>query len=102
MTNMAAIKRDHVVQAVFECDRLGTPVFLREYGFRTSQGYDLVHEGRDYPSKAIVGVAHRYATGKLASSRSFDGGKRGAARILRDLGFTVTDPTDDAVALTET
>lgn len=95
---MAAIERDDVVQAVFEYDRLGTPVVLRQYGFRTSQGYDVVHEASDYPSKAIVGVAHRYATGELASSRSSDGGKRGAARILRDLGFTVTDPTDDAEA----
>lgn len=98
MTNMAAIKRDHVVQEVSECDRLGAPGFLRQYGFSRSRGYDLVHEGRDYPSKAIAGVAHRYATGELASSRSFDGGKRGAARILRDLGFTVTGPTDDAGA----
>ena len=57
-----------------------------------AQGYPLVHEGRSYDSTAILGVAHRYATGRLATSDEVGGDPAGAALLLRKRGFVVTGP----------
>ena len=54
-------------------------------------GFFLVHEGRRYDSKAIVGVAFGYQfpdRGPLKSSQ-FSGGQRTVERVLVDLGFMV-------------
>ena len=85
------ITRDAVLRAMEEHDRVGTDRFLDLHGFGRSTKYLLRHEGHDYPSKAIVGVAHGYARpdlGALASGE-FGGGVHGAARVLVDLGFEV-------------
>jgi 5-methylcytosine-specific restriction protein A len=49
-----------VMQAVAECDRLGRDRFLSTYNFHRARDYFLIVNGREYDSKAIVGVAHRY------------------------------------------
>ena len=63
--------------------------FLRRYGFRHARQYVLWHDGKSYDSKAILGVAQRYATGTAARAAEFHGGKQGAALVLRDLGLDV-------------
>jgi hypothetical protein len=53
--------------------------------------YVLIRDGKEYDSKAIAGAALAYQPGvmrPLAASR-FSGDEAGAARRLRELGFTV-------------
>ena len=49
-----------VIKAIQEFDQLGRDAFLKKYGFRKAQSYDLRINGRSYDSKAIAGVAHGY------------------------------------------
>lgn len=93
MVDFSQVSPSHVEQAVAEYDRLGQDEFLNAYGFGRSRGYELVVGDRTYDSKAVLGVAHRYATGVLAASSDFSGGKYGAAKVLKGLGFEVTEPT---------
>ena len=90
MTDLGVITRGHVLAATAECDRLGKDEFLSQYGFGRAREYLLVLNGRDYDSKAIVGVAHRYATGRALEATEFSGGRSGAAKILDELGFDVS------------
>ena len=53
------ITYDAVIEAINEYDRLGQDVFLREYGFHPAREYVLVHDGKSYDSKAIVGAGKR-------------------------------------------
>lgn len=92
MTDLGVITRGHVLAATAECDRLGTELFLSHYGFGRAREYLLILNDRDYDSKAIVGVAHRYAAGRALDSEEFSGGRSGAAKVLRDLGFDVSGP----------
>lgn len=86
---LADITHQSVLDAVAEYDRLGQEEFLRRYGFERAQSYWLEREGRRYDSKAIVGVAHGYATGLALRSGDFVGGRATAKRRLEELGFRV-------------
>ena len=92
MVNFAQVTPQDVQEAVSEYDRLGQDEFLSGHGFGRSRGYELLLDGKAYDSKAVLGVAHRYASGTLATSSEFSGGRFGAAKVLRDLGFDVTEP----------
>ncbi|MGV8964709.1 MAG: hypothetical protein ACOH2F_00395 [Cellulomonas sp.] len=91
--------RLHILQALAEYDTRGGTQFLELYGFGSSHGY-LLHEGRSYDSTAILGVAHRFATGRLATSEEFTSGMAGAVAILRKRGFEVSEPTSASPATT--
>ncbi len=91
VATFSAVTRQHVLNAIAEYDDRGAESFLGVYGFARSHGYDLVHEGKTYDSKAILGVAHRYATGRLATADDFTGGKVATGAILRRAGFEVSD-----------
>jgi len=80
-----------VQRALQEYDQLGDEKFLEKYGFGRGVDYLLVQEGREYDSKAVLGAALGYAVGEPATPDQFDGGRLGAARVLRELGFEVTD-----------
>jgi hypothetical protein len=86
-----AVTRIHVLSAIREYDELGAEAFLSTYGFGPAREYRLKHRGRLYDSKAILGVAHRYATGTLAGSEEFSGGQEGAAKVLKNLEFEVVN-----------
>jgi len=90
MTDLGVITRGHVLAATAECDRLGKDEFLSHYGFGSAREYLLVLNGRDYDSKAIVGVAYRYATGRALEPTEFSGAKAEAAKVLEELGFDVS------------
>jgi hypothetical protein len=92
VATFSSVTRLHVLQALAEYDARGGEEFLDVYGFGPSRGYTLVHEGRSYDSKAILGVAHRFATGRLATSDDFHGGMQGGVAILRKRGFEVSEP----------
>ncbi|MFJ4981497.1 HNH endonuclease [Streptomyces coeruleorubidus] len=84
-----AITRESVLKAVVEHDDLGREAFLSKYGFGGARSYVLVHEGREYDSKAIAGVAHKWAQGRALVPGEFSGGKDHAAAWLKRLGFQV-------------
>jgi hypothetical protein len=78
-----------VMRALAEYDRLGPERFFAEHGFAPTTTYDLIHDGREYPPKAILGTAYEFATGQRLGSGDFEGGKAGAVKVLEGLGFTV-------------
>src|SRR5437867_3354561 len=83
--------RDAVLAAIREFDDLGGKAFLRKYGFGPARDYALVHDGKQYDSKAIVGAAHGFehpADGPLRSD-AFSGGTATVVRKLESLGFEV-------------
>ncbi len=63
----------------------------------------LVHDGKRYDSKAIVGAAHGHLPGRQPLTASeFSGGEATVGRLLRKLGFTLQvgdDLTPDRLLL---
>lgn len=98
MATFSAVTRQHILQAIAEYDSRGRDDFLGIYGFEPVEGYPLVHGTRTYDARAVLGVAHRYATGRLATADEFHGGMPGAAALLRRRGFEVTEPAGAARA----
>jgi hypothetical protein len=76
---------EHVLRAMAELD--AGP----DHPFGTPTGYEVVHEGRRYPPKAVIGLAVRHLHGQLLPPEAFSGGEApGQANyVLRRLGFTV-------------
>lgn len=62
----------------------GADELLAAHGFRPSRDYVLKYDGRGYDTKAILDVAHRYATGVPLGYAESSGGKSGTAQVLRD------------------
>jgi hypothetical protein len=83
------VTRADVLRAIEEYDRLGQDQFLAEHGFGRATAYLLIHNGRSYDSKAILGVAYGFVTGTPLLSREFSGGVHGAAGVLGKLGFEI-------------
>jgi len=87
-----SLTREHILQSIEECDRMGRDAFLERYSFGHARSYFLVHNGNCYDSKAIVGVAHKYASGRALErtdkhgNKTFFGGKP-IRRVLEKLGF---------------
>src|SRR5262245_58400755 len=84
--------RDAVLKAIAEFDDLGREHFIERYGFGPAQRYFLHHDGRQYDSKAIAGVAHKFARpaeGPLTAD-VFSGGEKTVAAKLSELGFEIT------------
>ncbi|NEV90132.1 HNH endonuclease [Streptomyces tendae] len=86
------ITRAGILQAIAEHDRLGPEAFRDAYGYRAAASYLLVHEGRQYDSKAIAGVAHLYDFGTALKPSELSGGLKHAVAWLRREGFTVVEP----------
>ncbi|MEU3366737.1 HNH endonuclease [Streptomyces pseudogriseolus] len=84
-----AITRESVLKAIAEHDKLGREAFLETYHFGRARSYVLVHEGQEYDSKAIAGVAHKWDQGRALAPSEFSGGKEHAAAWLKRLGFQV-------------
>lgn len=86
------ITREGILSAIEEHDRLGVEAFRDTYGYQAAVTYLLAHEGREYDSKAIAGVAHRYDFGTALKHSQLSGGLKGAVAWLRREGFTVVEP----------
>lgn len=86
------ITRAGILQAIGEHDRLGVDLFRDTYRYRAAATYVLTHEGRQYDSKAIVGVAHKFDFGTALKPSEFSGGDKHAVAWLRREGFTVGEP----------
>lgn len=88
--------RSAVLRAIAECDRLGRDKFLAEYGYAPAKEYILRHNGEEYDSKAIVGVAYGHQHGcSPLESKDFSGGFKAAAGHLAKLGFEVDGTSQD-------
>lgn len=86
--SLSEITRDAVLQAMVEYDELGADAFLSRYGFAPATLYRVAERGRQYDSKAIVGVAHGYATGQFLKAGDFSGGQHTVVKTLEALGFS--------------
>jgi 5-methylcytosine-specific restriction endonuclease McrA len=79
-----------ILKAIAEYDHRGPDDFLRHHGFHPARDYFLIHDGKHYDSKAIVGVAYGYQLGTTPlRAADFSGGEATVARLLRRLGFVV-------------
>lgn len=87
----AGLTRDHVLKTLADIDA-GI-----DHPFGNPTGYELVHEGRRYAPKAVVGLACRYSIGRILPPDEFSGGEApGQANfVLRKLGFTVVRKGDE-------
>lgn len=90
MATFSSVTRQHVLAALAEHDARGAEEFLAVYGFEPGVG-TVTHEGRTYDARAILGVAHRFATGRLARQEEFHGDLQ-ATGLLSKRGFEVTEP----------
>jgi 5-methylcytosine-specific restriction enzyme A len=88
------VTADDVRTTLKEFDALGGTAFLKKYGYGSATRYYLLHEGRRYDSKAILGVAHRVSNGRALTYDEFSGGEKTAVAHLRKLGFVVRSFTN--------
>ena len=86
-----------VEKALDEFDQIGRDEFLRRYRFGRARAYFIVRNGEKYDSKAVLGAAHMFQYGRALPHEEFSGGDAGAARELRELGFTVVGPESTPV-----
>ncbi|MCX5501858.1 HNH endonuclease [Streptomyces sp. NBC_00053] len=84
-----AITRESVLKAIAEHDKVGREAFLDTYRFSKARSYVLVHDGQEYDSKAIAGVAHEWDHGSALLPEEFSGGKDHAVAWLKRAGFEV-------------
>ena len=89
MAKWDPVQPHHVRQAAAEYDQLGQDEFLARHGFGRAQAYLLILDDKSYDSKAILGVAYGYATGRPLGPHDFSGGVHGAAGVLSALGFEI-------------
>ncbi|MGC7100378.1 YDG/SRA domain-containing protein [Amycolatopsis lurida] len=89
--SLADISRKDVLAAMSEYNDRGRDEFLSRYGFRASLRYVVVESGSEYDSKALLGVAHKYATGTPLKAAEFSGGAATVVAKIKSLGFHVHD-----------
>ncbi|MDR3456250.1 MAG: hypothetical protein P4N60_02300 [Verrucomicrobiae bacterium] len=78
------INKKHVLEAI---ERFDSGV---KHNFADSTRYDLVHEGKRYPPKAILGLAAELAGGRQLGPGDFKGGVGSKCfRVLTTLGFSI-------------
>lgn len=93
MATFSSVTSQHLLRAIAEHDAVGPEDFLAAHGFTASDDVVLVHEGRRYDARAVMAVAHRHATGRLATPEEFRSSIDQAVTILRRRGFDVTGAT---------
>ncbi|MBC7292139.1 MAG: hypothetical protein H5T83_12500 [Actinotalea sp.] len=98
MATFSSVTRNHLLQAIAEHDSRGAEDFLALYDFQPLPGYAIVHEGSRYDLRGVVGVAHRIATGRLATAEEFASSMDAVVTILRRRGFEVVEPSAAARA----
>ena len=97
MVIFEGIEREHVLRAIQECVDIGNSDFLKKYGYGKAIRYVLLEDkfekGGRYASKAILGVARKYARPELGALRNseFSGGMGESVKKLEELGFRVDD-----------
>ncbi|MFD6175900.1 MULTISPECIES: hypothetical protein [unclassified Isoptericola] len=90
--------RQHILRAIEEYDDRGRDAFVGVYGFTPTPAHTFEHDERTYDSKAVLGVAHKYATGVPARPEDLVDAKCDDAAILRKHGFVAYAPAAAAAA----
>lgn len=93
VATFSSISRQHVLDSIAEHDQMGAEGFLAAHGFSPSPDAQILHEGQRYDARAILAVAHRRATGRLATPEEFRSSLDQALTILSRRGFEVAGPT---------
>jgi hypothetical protein len=83
----STISREHILKAINEIDRNAVPQR------RLSTKFSLVFDGKLYPPKYVISLAHRFAEGRELDSTTFNGGKE-CNSFVRALGFEIRGPTE--------
>ncbi|NCT92584.1 hypothetical protein GXB85_16745 [Cellulomonas sp. APG4] len=92
MATFSSVTKQHVLTAIAEHDERGAEAFCALYGFTPSSDSTIVHEGRRYDTRAVLAVAHRHATGRLATPEEFRSSLQAAVGVLQRRGFEVVGP----------
>src|SRR3954462_5243123 len=68
------------------------------HSFGEPTKYELVHQGKRYAPKAVIGLACRYLIGRVLQLGEFSGGEAPgqANHVLRQLDFTVVHKGEPA------
>ncbi|MFI5942470.1 hypothetical protein ACIBCB_19755 [Streptomyces uncialis] len=90
--SIVEVTREHVLRTLTEYDDLGGEEFRATYGFGPARSYLIVHEGRHYDCRAVIGVAHRHVNGRALRTDEFSEGAATIASVLTRLGFRVEGP----------
>jgi 5-methylcytosine-specific restriction protein B len=86
----------HVLAALEEIDRDGVPPSA------ASVLFDLIYKERRYPSKYVLSLAVKHATGEPLDRERFAGGKGSPAfRLLRRLGFDIVEKNEGRPVATD-
>jgi len=80
----AFITKAHIVEAMRRISREGVPTR------RNGRGYCLVEDGRHFPPKYTIAVAHQIATGQGLRSDKFSGGSESNS-FLKTRGFNIVE-----------
>jgi 5-methylcytosine-specific restriction protein B len=89
----SAVMREDVENALRDLDN-GV-----SHPFGPSTTYDLLHDGRRYPPKAVIGLAAKHRNGVELAPGDFPGGEGTAAfDRLRELGFEIVPKKPGATA----
>lgn len=94
---LSDISAPDVRKAIDEFRELGRAGFLDQYGYEDAARWELVVDGERFPSKAILGVAHKFARPDLGPLRELSGGPQ-TTTALRRLGFEVEDLHEEGSA----
>jgi 5-methylcytosine-specific restriction enzyme A len=84
-----AISRDDVLKTMQEYDELGGQAFLDLYGYKEARKYLILHDGKEYDSKAIAGVAHKHRHGRPLANGELTGGLGQAVKWIQREGFQI-------------
>jgi hypothetical protein len=79
------LTKQHILSALADLDAgIAAP-------FGPATGYELVHDGKRYAPKAVIGLAYKHLTGEILAHAEFSGGEAPgqANHVLRRLGFDV-------------
>jgi len=95
------VSRESVLAAIAEFDREGRDETLARHGYRRALDYVVIHEGSEYDSKALYGIAYgiEYPYESPIRDRGLSGGVA-VTRRLEALGFTIKrlrSPADAAL-----
>jgi hypothetical protein len=71
---LSDISAADVNRAIDEFRELGRERFLAEYRYEDATRWELVVDGERFPSKAILGVAHKFARPDVGPLRELSGG----------------------------
>jgi 5-methylcytosine-specific restriction protein B len=91
-----SITREHILNAIQEIDEKG----VRKG--RNSSTYDLIRNGKSYPPKLVLSIAHRLANGRELDPNEFEGGQGTPAfEFLTEEGFEIVKKQDPITSLVE-